>query len=381
MQPAGYRAFIPAPLPPDPPIQYDDALLDVLSKADRALGRLDAVTGTLPNPDLFVLMYVRKEAVLSSQIEGTQASLIDILEYEADRVTRDDPVAISEVFNYVDAMNYGLARLRDLPVSMRLVREIHQRLMEGVRGGERYPGEIRRTQNWIGAAGASLAEARYVPPPASELPALLTDLERFIHDPAPMPALIKVGLAHAQFESIHPFLDGNGRTGRLLITFLLCQREILRQPLLYLSHYFKRHRSEYYDRLQAVRDRSDWENWLRFLLQGIFEVAQEAAHTASAIVTMRERDRESVAGNLRRGAAKALLLLEALFFQPVISVKSAANSTGLSFATANELVGSFVQMGILEEVTGKRRNRRFRYQRYLELFADPLTEEPRQARS
>jgi Fic family protein len=380
-QPGGYRAFIPNSLPPQPPLQYDDELLDILSKADRSLGRLDGTTGILPNPDLFVLMYVRKEAVLSSQIEGTQASLLDILEFEIGQAHEIDPIQVAEVINYVDAMNYGLNRLRDLPVSMRLIREIHQRLMAGVRGGERSPGEFRRTQNWIGATGAPLANAVFVPPPAAELGPLLSDLERFLHDQTPMPALIKVGLAHAQFETIHPFLDGNGRTGRLLITFLLCDKQILGQPLLYLSHYFKRARTEYYDRLQAVRERGEWEGWVKFFLRGVFDVAQEATHIARDIVEMRERDREHVTARLARRSHNGLRLLEGLYFQPVISVKAAARITDLSFGMANTLVNQFVELGILQETTGHKRNRRFSYERYLNLFTDPDTEAPRLART
>lgn len=380
-QPGGFHAFLPNALPPDPPIVYDNELLDLLSKADRSLGRLDGSTGMLPNPDLFVLMYVRKEAVLSSQIEGTQASLVDILEYEADQAARTDRIDIEEVINYVDAMNYGLRRLRDLPVSMRLIREIHERLMAGVRGGERNPGELRRTQNWIGPAGAPIGDAVFVPPPATELAGLLSDLERFLHDEAPMPALVKVGLAHAQFETIHPLLDGNGRTGRLLITFLLCEREILRQPLLYLSHYFKRARAEYYDRLQGIRQSGDWEGWLKFFLRGVFAVAQEATQTAHDIVAMRELDRELVTSSLQRSSHHGLRLLEGLYFQPVISGQGAARITNLAIGNSNRLVNQFVELGILREITGRRRNRRYSYDRYLDLFADPQTEEPRIART
>ena len=377
----GLRAFMPRPLPPEPPLRYDDELLDLLSKADRSLGRLDGSTGILPDPDLFVLMYVRKEAVLSSQIEGTQASLLDMLEYEANQADQVDPRPAAEVSNYVDAMNYGLSRLRDLPVSMRLIREIHQHLMTGVRGGERNPGEFRRTQNWIGATGATLANAVYVPPPATELASLLSDLERFLHDPAPMPVLVKVGLAHAQFETIHPFLDGNGRAGRLLITFLLCEQRILQKPLLYLSHYFKRARSEYYDRLQAVRDHGDWEGWVKFFLKGIYDVATEATGVARSITEMRERDRRLISDRLSRTSHSAQKLLEGLYSLPITSVKAAAALTGVSMGTANTLVNHLVELGILKEVTGFKRNRRFRYQRYLDLFTDPETEAPRLSRA
>jgi len=243
-QPAGYRAFIPNTLPPQPPITMDEEMWDLLSKADLAVGRLDGSTETLPNPDLFVFMYVRREAVLSSQIEGTQASLIDVLEFEAQAAERGHPVDVAEVVNYVDAMNYGIERLTKLPVSLRLIREIHAKLLEEVRGAERSPGEFRTSQNWVGPPGSTLASAKYVPPPPHEMRFALNSFEKFLHQEHRVPALIKVGIAHSQFETIHPFLDGNGRIGRLLITFLLYERQILRRPLLYLSHYFKLNRTE-----------------------------------------------------------------------------------------------------------------------------------------
>ncbi len=243
LQPQGYKAFIPTPLPPEPGIQIEGELQVLLSKADRALGRLDGSIQTLPHADLFVFMYVRKEAVLSSQIEGTQSSLTDLLTVEAKILSSETPKDVDEVVNYVRAMNYGLDRLKELPLSLRLITEIHQELLEGARGSHLTPGELRRSQNWIGPGGCALMEASFVPPPPHEVPQALGDLETFLHGDSPLPSLIQIGLAHAQFETIHPFLDGNGRIGRLLITFLLCQREILIKPVLYLSHYFKRHRS------------------------------------------------------------------------------------------------------------------------------------------
>ena len=242
----GYRAFLPAPLPPEPPIRLSGELQSLLSRADLALGRLDGSIQTLPNPDLFVYMYVRKEAVLSSQIEGTQSSLQDLLSAEAQIFAAERPRDVDEVVNYVRAMNHGLARLKDLPVSVRLIREIHGELLAGVRGSHLTRGELRRSQNWIGPAGCTLNEAIFVPPPPQNVPEALGALERFLHEDKRLPLLIKIGLAHAQFETIHPFLDGNGRVGRLLITFLLCENGALRKPVLYLSHYFKRHRQQYY---------------------------------------------------------------------------------------------------------------------------------------
>lgn len=348
----------------------DPELWELLSRADRALGRLDGSTETLPNPDLFVFMYVRKEAVLSSQIERTQASLMDVLEFESQAVEPGRPDDIKEVVNYVAAMNYGLERLRTLPVSLRLIREIHGKLLAGVRGSERTPGEFRRSQNWIGSAGCTLETAQFVPPPPAVMEDALADLERFLYDERPMPMLIRVGLAHAQFETIHPFLDGNGRVGRLLITFLLCEREILRRPLLYLSYYFKQNRTEYYDRLQAVRDRGDWEGWLKFFLRGVFEVAQEASQTARRIITLREQHRELIVQKLGRRARGALLLLEALYARPIVSVETIEQAAGVSFSNANALSSALVQLGLLRETTGQKRNRRFAYDVYLALFED-----------
>lgn len=366
----GYRAFIPNPLPPVAEIMMDQDMWNLLSQADRALGRLDGATDALPNPDLFVFMYVRKEAVLSSQIEGTQASLIDVLEFESQALEPDNPQEVEEVVNYISAINYGLARLQELPISLRLVREIHQELMKGVRGAERNPGEFRRSQNWIGAGGCSLAEATYVPPPPYEMLQSLNNLEKFLHSTLPMPTLIKVGLAHAQFETIHPFLDGNGRTGRLLITLLLCEQDILQRPLLYISYYFKKYRAEYYDCLQAVRDNGSWENWLKFFLQGVYEAAQEATKTARTIVSLKEEHRQLVLSEMGRRSGNAIALLESLYFRPIFTVEHATTVTNLSYPNANTLVKDLSNIGLLQEITGQKRNRAFSYAPYLAVFQD-----------
>jgi Fic family protein len=366
----GYKAFIPSPLPPVPEVLMDAEMWNLLSQADRALGRLDGATDALPNPDLFVFMYVRKEAVLSSQIEGTQASLMDVLEFESQALTPENPQDVEEVVNYIAAINHGLERLKTLPTSLRLIREIHQELMKGVRGAERNPGEFRRSQNWIGPGGCSLADASYVPPPPHEMLKCLDNLERFLHDSQPMPILIKVGLAHAQFETIHPFLDGNGRTGRLLITFLLCEQNILKRPLLYLSYYFKRYRSEYYDRLQAVRDAGGWEEWLKFFLKGVYEVAQEAATTARQIVNLKEEHRQLILNKLGRKSGNAIALLESLYFRPIFTVEHVETITNLSYSNANSLIKQLIELGILQEITGQKRNRAFSYAPYLAIFGD-----------
>ena len=366
-QPQHYRAFIPAHLPPDPPIQMDAELAKMLSDADRALGRLDGVATMLPNPDLFVAMYVRHEAVLSSQIEGTQSTLEDVLEYEIDAAGETRPKDVEEVVNYVRAMNHGLARLREFPLALRLIREIHGVLLEGVRGQEREPAEFRRSQNWVGPQGCTLRDAEYVPPPVHEMQTALGDFEKFLHDRDTLPVLVHCGLAHAQFETIHPFLDGNGRVGRLLITFLLCERKVLERPLLYLSYYLKAHRAQYYDRLMAIRNEGDWEGWLKFFLRGVYEVSLAATETARAILALREQHRQLV-GQRVSGAANALKLLDFLFQQPLVSVRMAENRLGCSYATAAAIVSQLEDAGLVRESTGHQRNRIFRYEPYVQLF-------------
>jgi Fic family protein len=364
---AGYRAFIPKALPPDPPIAYDAALMTLLSETDQALARLDAATEFLPDPELFVTMYVRKEAVLSSQIEGTQASLVDVLQHEAG--ARRHPEDIAEVVNYIRAMRHGLERLATLPLSLRLLREIHAELLGGVRGSEREPGEFRRSQNWIGPPGCTLASATFVPPPPEEAMSALGDLETFLHDRSPMPLLVKTALVHAQFETIHPFLDGNGRLGRLLITFLLCVNGALRHPVLYLSGAFKARRQEYYSRLQAVRDDGDFEAWLRFFLAGVRDVSREGTETARGVLALRERHRALVTERLRNPSA-ALVLLERLLQQPVVTVPQVAAIIKRTYPAASHLVGELERLGLLREVTGGARNRLFEYAPYVALFGE-----------
>jgi len=368
LQPQDYQAFIPTPLPPEPPVRLDRQLQTLLSQADQALGRLDGSIQTLPDPDLFVFMYVRKEAVLSSQIEGTQSSLQDVLAAEARIRTPGRASDTDEVINYVTAMNYGLERLKTLPISSRLIREIHERLLQGVRGSKMRPGELRTSQNWIGPAGCTLQEASYVPPPHREVSNALGDLETFIHGPGDLPNLVQIGLIHAQFETIHPFLDGNGRVGRLLITFLLCQRGILLQPVLYLSHFFRQHRSEYYERLQAVHDTGDWEGWLAFFLRGVAEVSAEATETVRRILTLREEHRSRVTEHLGRAAANGHRVLEQIYRRPFVSVSDVQAMSGTAYRAANRLVAGLVEIGILEEITGDRRNRVYRYTPYLQIL-------------
>ena len=368
LQPAGYRSFMPAPLPPNPPLRSADKLQTLLSKADIALGRLDGSIQILPDPEIFVLMYMRKEAVLSSQIEGTQSSLQEVLNAEARILSDRGSQDAYEVINYITAMNYGIERLKSLPLSIRLIREIHERLLRRARGSHLTPGELRTRQNWIGPTGCTVNEAVFVPPPHHELHNVLGQLEDFLHNDLEIPPLIKIGLAHAQFETIHPFLDGNGRMGRLLITFLLYQQKILQQPVLYLSYFFKRYRTEYYERLQLIRDTGDWEGWLEFFLMGVAEVSNEAIATARRILGLREAHRAVVAAELGSSAGGGHIVLEYLYKHPVLSVNDVRKITGVSYTTANNLVYSLVANGILEEITGRRRNRLFRYAPYIEIF-------------
>jgi Fic family protein len=364
-----YSAFVPNPLPPEPPITVEGELLGLLEQAGTELGRLDGIARVIPDPDFFVSMYVRREAVLSSQIEGTQSTLEDLLEREIGATTDDHRSDVLDIVNYVRAMNFGLERLQKLPVSLRLIREIHRELLKGGRGAHAAPGAFRTTQNWIGPDGARIEQATFVPPPVPEMKQALSDLERFLHEDERYSTLIEVGLAHAQFETIHPFLDGNGRVGRLLNTFHLVQRGVLHKPLLYLSYYFKLHRTEYYDRLMAVRLRGDWEGWLRFFLHGVVQTAREASDTAERIFELRESHRARI---IERGLGEnALRLLSDLFRRPLINVNLAAEVLDTTYPTAGRVVSGLEELEILVEITGRRRSRIYRYEPYVSLFDDP----------
>lgn len=368
-QPQGFNAFVPAPVPPDPPIQLTASLVSLTSRADIAIGRLDGEIRNMPNPDFFVAMYVRREAVLSSQIEGTQSTLDDLLAVELTPSIADTARDVDEIFNYVAAMKYGLDRLSKLPLSLRLIREIHGELLQGVRGANKMPGEFRRDQNFIAPTGVTdIGDATFVPPTVSDMHTSLDNLERFLHADAGLPVLLHVGIAHAQFETIHPFMDGNGRVGRLLITFLLVLREILHQPLLYLSLYLKRNRDEYYDRLMGVRHGGDWEAWLEFFVRGVAETAEEASLKARTIVQLKEDQRQLILSGGR--PTNALRLLDLIYDRPYFDVNLASKTLGVSFATANKLVEQLQGLNLVREVTGKKRDRIFRFFPYLDLFAD-----------
>ena len=361
------RAFVPPPLPPEPPIDIA-GLLGKLSAADRAIGRLDGITVLVPDQALFLYMYVRKEAVLSSQIEGTQSTISDLLRFETDAVAGQPIDDIREVSNYVDAMMYGLDRLKTLPISLRLIREMHERLLRSGRGQTKSPGEFRRTQNWIG--GTRPSNALYVPPPVDELMPCLDAFEKFIHQSTPeIPPLIKAGLIHLQFESIHPFLDGNGRLGRLLITLFLCHEGVLKQPLLYLSLYFKQHRSDYYRLLQEVRERGNWEAWLEFFLDGVTRTAEQAFDTATKVVSLFQTDRAKISAAGDR-AGSALRVHELLQKSPFITAAKATQKTGLTLPTINAAFAELQRLEIVTEITGKKRGRVYCYQGFMDLLSD-----------
>ncbi|MBE6650999.1 MAG: Fic family protein [Ruminococcaceae bacterium] len=364
----GYSAFVPAKLPPDPPIIIDSEMQKLLSLADRKLGRLDGITQILPNPELFVAMYVKKEAVLSAQIEGTQASLVDVLNNPSNESDDRTYNEVSEVVNYVNAMNWGLENLSRLPLSLRLIRNIHKILLEDVRGSNKNPGEFRRSQNWIGPQGCTLETAIFIPPTVEDMETSMAELEDYMYEDDDVPALIKIALIHAQFESIHPFLDGNGRMGRLLITFWLCQQEILTRPLLYLSYYFKQNRLEYYDRLMAVRTKGDWENWIKFFLRGVATVSDEATESAKNIIGLQNKYSEVLLQN-DKSNNNYTVLLNLLFERPIITKKEISERLGVSLPTANTMVDAFCELGILYDKTpNKKRYKTFVFGEYLAIL-------------
>ncbi len=366
-------AFVPDPLPPQPPLELTGARQRQLEQALLACGRLDGVATLLPDPELFIYAYVRREAVLSSQIEGTQSSLSDLLLFELDEAPGAPLDDIAEVSNYVAALEHGLTQLREgLPVSRRLLCEVHGKLLARGRGAEQMPGAFRRSQNWIG--GTRPGNARFVPPQPGRVADCMSDLERFVHDREPLPVLVKAALAHVQFETIHPFLDGNGRVGRLLISLMLHETGVLRQPLLYLSLYFKQHRSAYYALLDGVRRDGAWEAWLDFFLEGVTETAGGAVDTAHRLLALFDEDRARLA-QTGRSAGSALRIYDALRSRPIATIQDLRQRACTSYPTAAKVVATLVNAGIARELTGRRRDRVFVYGRYLEILsegAEPL---------
>lgn len=367
-------AFIPNPLPPSPELVFTKARTQRLERATLALGRLDSVTLLLPDPNIFLYAYVRREAVLSSQIEGTQSSLSDLLMFEMDSapgVPFDDVI---EVSNYVAALEHGMERLAGgFPLSNRLLREMHEILLSKGRGSHKSPGEFRQTQNWIG--GTRPGNALFVPPPPHRIAECMSDLEKFLHDEhQPYPALIKAGLAHVQFETIHPFLDGNGRLGRMLISFVLHHDGLLKRPLLYLSLFFKQHRQEYYRLLDAVRREGEWENWLDFFLEGVELTANNAVEMAKKLVDCFRKDEEKILLKTGRGKDSLIRVHQLLCSHPLVNIKAIQTHTGLSFPTASKALGKLKMLGIVDEMTGKKRNRLYQYTQYIEILNAGTTE-------
>ena len=353
----GYWAYVPNPLPPA--LTWDDALITQLSAADQALGQLAGLGQLLPNPHILIAPLTRREAVLSSQIEGTQTSLPELYAYEAGQLSfLRDSRDTREVSNYVQALEYGLQRLRELPVSLRLIRELHEKLLTGVRGGQHTPGEFRTRQNYIGPFGCSLQDATFVPPPVREMHSALAALEAYLHQPDNLPALVRLALVHYQFEAIHPFDDGNGRVGRLLLVLLLCAWQVLPEPLLYLSAFFEAHRDEYYDRLLAVSRDGDWNGWLRFFLQGTLEQSLEALKRARQLQELRESYRERLQSS--RAAARLLQVVDCLFVRPIVSSDQVAELCALPRISALRYMEMLEQMHLVREITGRARNRLFR---------------------
>lgn len=367
-QPTGYKAFVPASLPPKPELAIDSDMQNILSRADRALAKMDGIAHTLPNHNLFIAMYVRKEALLSSQIEGTQASLEDIFEVENGNKP-ENINDVEEVINYIKALNHGIRRLGDLPMSLRLIKEIHDVLLKGVRGESKYPGEFRRTQNWIGAHGSNLSNASFIPPAPDDMIKAMNDLEVFMHREKGYPALIECALIHYQFETIHPFLDGNGRLGRLLITYYLFWKQIIAKPLLYLSLYFKQNRQEYYDRLNLARTKGDYEQWVTFFLKGLAETAEAGLENVKKIMAM-QQSKENLLWQNKLSSPYAVGLLNFLFNVPYVTIKLVAKKLDVSFQSASTLVSQFVKLGILKEISGRKRGQKFIFKDYVAILSE-----------
>jgi Fic family protein len=362
-----YWAFAPNPLPPKDLDKFSAEFVGILSEAERGIGALKSLGKLIPNPNLLVAPYVRKEAVQSSRVEGTQASLSDIFYYEASK-QKPKYEDVLEVLNYVRAMNYGLSRLKELPLSLRLVREIHSKLMEGVRGERMSPGEFRITQNWVGPPGCSLADATYVPPPVPEMNEALGQWERFIHSEDPIPPLIKCALMHYQFEAIHPFLDGNGRVGRLLITFYLCEKGYLEYPILYLSDFFERYRNDYYTLLFGVSQSGNWDAWLKYFIRGVAEQSKVAEETGHKILNLQKKYRQQL--QKESVSMPAFQLLDMLFLNPFVSVPGISDYLKITWPTAKASVDRLMRLGILKEVSGRKRSRIYCAEELLNILAE-----------
>jgi Fic family protein len=368
-QKGGYSSFVPRLLPPQDNLDIDEGLQLLMSSADVALARLDGVTHVLPNPDLFVAMYVKKEALLSSQIEGTQASLQGVLEFEANADLQENFNDIQEVINYIKSMNDGLEKVKTSKISVDLINEIHSTLIKGTRGERRLPGTLRSEQNWVGLTGQSILEAKFVPPPPEMVQSLMKNLEEFIQQKDKFTPLIKIALIHAQFETIHPYYDGNGRMGRLLITFYLCSVNRLSRPLLYLSFYLKKNKSVYYDLLNNIRTNGDWESWIQFFLKGVIEVSDNAIDTAKRIIKLKEDTINKLLDD-NEGGKNAIRLVNSLFTRPFVSTTTVSEDLEVSMQTATKLIKKFEELEILAEYTGKQRYKRYYFIDYIKIIEE-----------
>ncbi|MFZ3131940.1 MAG: Fic family protein [Desulfosporosinus sp.] len=359
-----YQSYLPKPLPPSPPIELDDDCVKLLSMANRSIGILEGVSRQVANVELFVSMYVRKEALLSSQIEGTQATLDDILDPNLEENTNQN---VADVINYIKASQYASARLKDLPICNRLLKEIHEILMQNVRGGEKSPGEFRNSQNWIGPAGSALKDAKYIPPNYEDMIEAMSELEKYINSKDELDPLIKIALIHYQFETIHPFLDGNGRIGRLLIAIFLIEKKLLRHETLYLSYFFKRNRIEYYDRLTEVRTKGNFEQWIKFFLLATYESAQDAINTIAELIKLHDRNNK-VVQKTGRATKTVMKVFNYLEVSPIIDIKKTSIALSLSFNAVSNAVNKLVELGILKQTENVRRSRVFAYEDYLRIL-------------
>ena len=361
-----YKSFMPAVLPPNPPIELNKDIVDLLVKANKQLALLEGISSRIPNIHLFISMYVRKEALMSSQIEGTQATLEDVLDPMLEENTNRP---VGDVVNYIKATDYAINRLKELPLCNRLIKEAHEVLLQGVRGQNKSPGEFRHSQNWIGAAGGNLQNARYIPPSVEDMIQAMSDLEKYINGDDELDVLIKAGLIHYQFETIHPFLDGNGRIGRLLITLFLMEKKVLSTPSLYISYFLKKNRIEYYDRMNEVRLKGNYEQWIKFFLEAIYESANDAVETIDKLTSLHDNYCLKIKG-LGRRAKNAMRVFEYLESNPIIEIQKTAKELDIAFNTMSSIVKDLISIGVLEQTSTQSRNRTFAYKEYLEILKE-----------
>lgn len=361
-----YNSFVPAVLPPNPPIELSDEIVEILVKANRQIALLEGISSRIPNIDLFISMYVRKEALMSSQIEGTQATLEDVLDPMLENNTNRP---VGDVVNYIKATDFAINRLKELPLCNRLIKEAHKVLLAGVRGQNKCPGEFRHSQNWIGGAGSTLQNARYIPPSVEDMQQAMSDLEKYINAEDNLDVLIRVGLIHYQFETIHPFLDGNGRIGRLLITLFLMEQKVLTTPALYISYFLKKNRIEYYDRMSEVRLKGNYEQWIKFFLEAVYESAKDAVETIDKLTALHDKNCAKIT-NLGRRAKNGMRVFEYLESNPIIEIKKTSQELDIAFNTISSVIKDLINIGVLEQTSNQSRNRTFAYKEYLEILKE-----------